>query len=199
MKLMVTMKEVPLDRLMHNDRPAYVHAGYGGRPVEEWPFFPFIQAWLQGSEQQARRDWIQWLEEQYRLYGAVPKHLGGMRSGSVHRGAMERAGLSIGEPPESAVRASVEALVDRRLEMVRSIRDRGFRPEEGEPVIAVPGRGAAGRQRLVLQGGHHRVATLRALGRETFPVLRRAPRIYAFAMVMKKRLKSWRQRSRGAA
>lgn len=199
MSLMATLQDVPLTRLVHNDRPAYVDAGYGARPVEEWPFFHFIRAYLQGSEQEARRDWIQWLEDQYRKYATIPKYQGGMQSGSVYRGAMERAGGATAEPSPGDIRASVESLVDRRLSMVRSIRDRGYRPEEGEPIIAVQGRDQTGRRCLILQGGHHRVATLCALGQATLPALRQAPRIYPLLMVMKKRLNGWRQRLRGAA
>lgn len=162
---------VNLEKIVHNDRPLYRCAGYGGRPITEWPFRGFIQQHLDGNARKAEEAWVSWLVSQFLRFEYEPKSRGGMRGGSVHRFSAERASIRTAEAlndpallSEADLRVGALVLVRRRLAMVESIRLQGYQSDLGDQIIGVH----AG-ERVVLQGGHHRAATLHVLGYDSLP------------------------------
>ena len=169
-------KDLPISLFVHNDRLSYVAECYGGKKVGEWPFYQFIYEYLHGDEQNARNDWVAWLEDQYSKYGTIEKSKGGMKGGSVYKGAMKNLNRQVNNIEHDSltaqdIRVGAELLVDRRLSLVRSIRDDGFIPGKGDRIIALM-RHTGSNRVFVLQGGHHRLATLYSLGYESLPNIR---------------------------
>ncbi len=166
------MSTVPISRLLHNNSQAYLQEGYGGQPIELWPFYIFISNYISGRIEEARSEWIEWLIEQYRRYKYWDKESGGMFGGSVHKGAsMIASGIKNEELiapnflSSDDIRKGAEMLVDRRLSMIDSIRTIGYRPELGSKFLGVIQPNGY----IVLKSGHHRAATLRALGYKDIP------------------------------
>ncbi len=171
MKTESDLVSVPLSNLMHDDSKAYLLEKYGARPIEEWPFYGFIQDYLAGNAHDARDRWVEWLVVQFGRYMYWRKKHGGMLGGSVHRFAQEFASCEnecLSDPgmisPEH-VQKGAGMLVDRRLILVDSIFSDGYRPELGDRVVGV----RRGRGGVMLKGGHHRAATLKALGYQELP------------------------------
>lgn len=156
---------LPLLSLVHDDRPSYIQAGYGGRSISEWPFYEFIRLYIAGYEQQCVDQWTEWLLQQFSKFQTTPKNKGGMFQGSVHRNAAEHSHVNTASAlqapellPEEDIRKGAQMLVYKRLKMVESIKVQGYLPENGDRIAAVR-KG----DRVVLFGGHHRAATLYAL------------------------------------
>jgi len=166
------MSTVPISILLHNNSQAYLQEGYGGQPIDVWPFYTFIIKYISGQTDEARSEWTDWLVEQFGRYKYWDKDSGGMFGGSVHKGAsnfFSRTNNNELIDPNSLssdnIRKGAEMLVDRRLSMFDSIRTTGYHPSLGSKVLGViqPDR------YIVLKSGHHRAATLRALGYENMP------------------------------
>ena len=164
--------DVELSRLLHDDKSLYVREGYGGKGIDYWPFFQFICQYLDGEEEKAKELWVEWLIGQYSKYGSLDKTLGGMSGGSVQVYALNFAGCkSPSSLNDSDIRHGAHMLVERRIEMIRSIRDEGFDVKKSgcETALKVTQNKNV---YYVLKGGHHRAATLFALGYMTFPNVR---------------------------
>jgi hypothetical protein len=171
-------RDVPLDRIRHNDRPVYMREGYGGQPIEAWPIYGFIQTYCEGDGEVARRDFGGWYREQLAKYWDVPVALGGMCRGSLYRlieaSHRERGARFDGDfehAREDIVARCIDERVEQRLSLVEAIRRDGYRPERAGRVLAVKGRGC-----VYMKGGHHRAAALKALGYDVFPGLVVLPR-----------------------
>jgi hypothetical protein len=165
-----TARDVPLERIRHDDRPIYVAEGYGGRSIDHFPPFRFYSALHAGRRCEAIDGFAAWYVRQFRTYGAVEKKQGGMRNGTLHRlllslGGGSDAGHAAAEADdEDLLRRAARLRAEQRMSLFESIRDLGYWVERTPPIIgAVRGRD------VYLTGGHHRAAALRVLGWTCLP------------------------------
>jgi len=164
-------KSVDLQLIVHNDRSEYVKAGYGGRPIELWPFYKFIRDHIYGDEDAARLEWVEWLTKEFQRTCMIPKKHGGMFRGSVHKLSLADSGddnsIAWDDPrllDNKKVYQGALRLVNSRLKMVDSIVSDGYIPSFGHPIVGETKKG-----KIFLNGGHHRAATLYALGYKSIP------------------------------
>ena len=165
--------DLSLEEVLHNDLEAYVTSGYGGKAISEWPFYGFISMWIGGRAAEAENLWVDWLLSEFDYYGSVRKSRGGMYQGSVHRYAINYSGgdncnLKWCKPDaldRTALYHGAHKLVERRVQMVDSIKNYGWKEMLSDSICAVEVRPG----RYVLKGGHHRAATLYALGYRVLP------------------------------
>lgn len=168
-------KDLNLEVVLHNDLEAYVSSGYGGAAISEWPFYRFISMYISGSAAEAEKLWVDWLLREFDDYGSVSKSRGGMYQGSVHRYATDyfngdNCNLGWCNPDSlnrNALLHGARVLVKRRFQMVESIKNDGWKGDLSDRICAV----RASQGRYVLKGGHHRAATLYALGYSVLPTV----------------------------
>ena len=186
---------VELSKLLHDDRSAYVLEGYGGKGIAQWPFFYFIRQFFDDDEVKAKNRWVDWLIDQHSKYGSFEKKNGGMYGGSVQKYALDIAGCqSPADLTDADIKHGAISLVERRIAMMRSIRDEGFNAKKNGRVIALK---VLRDKKIyyVMKGGHHRAAVLFALGYASFPnVLVVAPTTYKFLHFGRKVVNSIRKR-----
>lgn len=171
--LMRKIENLFLGDVVHNDLRAYLSSGYGGRHIDDWPFYFYIVMWIEGKHGDAKRLWVDWLLREFYQFGSIKKKSGGMYQGSVHRYAcncvssdnFDRAWHRPETLDWNAACHGAHELVERRLKMVESIKNNGWRSELSDRICAVK----LGPDRYVLKGGHHRAATLYALGYSVLP------------------------------
>ena len=157
--------------IVHNDLECYVESEYGGKKIKKWPFYTFIKEWIDGNYEQARNLWIEWLVNEFSRYCLEIKSKGGMYQGSVHRYAIDCANENKDEfwlnpnlLSKKFVIQGASMLVDRRIELIRSIRDKGYQINLNDPILAVKIK-----DYYVFKGGHHRVAIMSVLGYRNLP------------------------------
>ena len=168
-------KDLCLKQVLHNDLEAYVSSGYGGKPIAEWPFYRFISMWIGGRAAEAENLWVDWLLGEFARYGSVSKRRGGMYQGSVHRNACnysdgDNVVLTWCNPQaldRTALCHGAQELVERRIQMIDSMKNNGWKGDLSDRICAV----RASQGRYVLKGGHHRAATLYALGYSVLPTV----------------------------
>lgn len=163
--------DVMISELLHNDSRAYVQSGYGGKRIELWPFYTFMKMWVDGDHLHSRDLWIDWLVNEFYKNGFMRKSDGGMYQGSVHRYTLNYVSKSKSEAwqnpaliKEAHLRQGAASLVDKRIEMIRSVMEMGYREELADPIFAV----RTGSY-YVLKGGHHRAAIMHILGYDKLP------------------------------
>jgi len=157
--------------IIHNDLECYAETGYGGKDIKKWPFYTFIKEWINGNREQARSLWVDWLVNEFFKYCLVAKSKGGMYQGSVHHYAINFVTKNKNElwlNPSSIckifVRKGAEVLVNRRIEMIRSIVNNGYQINLKDPIYAVKEKNL-----YILKGGHHRATVMYILGHERLP------------------------------
>lgn len=160
-----------LSEIVHNDLECYIKSGYGGKNIKKWPFYYFIKNWIDGDCKNSRNKWIDWLTDEFFKYKFVEKSKGGMYQGSVHRYALNFLNKNKdqywNDPSllsKNYIEQGASVLVDRRIDMIRSIKDNGFQINLNDPIYAVNING-----KYVLKGGHHRAAVMFILGYEKLP------------------------------
>jgi len=157
--------------IIHNDLDCYAESGYGGKDIKKWPFYTFIQKLINGNSDQARRLWVNWLVNEFFKYCLVAKSKGGMYQGSVHRYAIDYVNKNKHELwldpsllSKIFVQKGAETLVDKRIEMIRSIINHGYQINLKDPIHAVKVKNL-----YVLKSGHHRATVMYILGYDTLP------------------------------
>jgi hypothetical protein len=185
-KALLKPRSVFLFDIVHNERSAYIRAGYGARPISEWPFYKFILLYIRGFEEQSVKEWTDWLVGQFHEFKTTPKSEGGMFRGSVHRFASQRScidTLKVLESPalltEEDVIYGVQVLIRQRLDVIDSIRVNGYCPGKSDKIFAVK-KG----DKIVFQGGHHRAAALYALN------YKRVPQVFVYPKYLW-RIRKW--------
>ena len=160
-----------LSNILHNDLKYYNESGYGGKQIEKWPFYKFIKLWVSGNYKQARDLWIEWLVNEFNKYGNKAKSKGGMYQGSVHHYSLNYVNKNKNEHWIDAllinkinVKKGAALLVDKRIELIRSVINKGYSVELTDPIFAVR-KG----NRYVLKGGHHRAAIMHVIGHDSLP------------------------------
>ena len=163
--------DIPLNVIFHNDLECYVKSKYGGKDIKIWPFYNFIKIWIEGNREQARNLWINWLVEEFTKYCLDIKSKGGMYQGSVHQYAVEHVSENKDEKwlnpiliSKINIKEGATFLVDKRIQMINSILNKGYQINTDDPIIAVKIK-----DRYVLKGGHHRATVLYILGYEKLP------------------------------
>lgn len=160
-----------LSDIVHNNLECYVQSGYGGKSIKNWPFYNFIKNWIEGDYKNSRNMWIDWLVNEFFKYNFKEKSKGGMYQGSVHSYALnfvnenrEKYWNNPSLLSENCVGQGAAMLVDRRIEMIRSIKDKGYQINLSDPILAVDIDG-----KYVLKGGHHRAVVMHVLGYKKLP------------------------------
>jgi hypothetical protein len=111
------------------------------------------------------------LVEEFTKYCLDIKSKGGMYQGSVHQYAVEHASENKDEKwlnpiliSKINIKEGATVLVDKRIQMINSILNKGYQINIDDPIIAVKIK-----DRYVLKGGHHRATVLYILGYEKLP------------------------------
>ena len=172
MKLLNT--DLVINDFVHNDLKCYVKSGYGGKNIKVWPFYKFIKMWVNGNRDQARILWINWLIKEFLRYRLDEKSIGGMFQGSVHRYAVDHININKKKCwlypsllSKTQVKQGAAALVDRRIKMISSIINKGYRINLKDPILVVKVNNY-----YVLKGGHHRATVMYVLGYKKLPGIR---------------------------
>ncbi len=160
-----------INDIVHNDLEYYIKSGYGGDHIKKWPFYKFIKMWVDGKSENARKLWAEWLVNEFNKYCLDVKSKGGMYQGSVHLYALKHINenknkfwLNPSLIDEKYVRRGAEMLVNKRIEMIRSVKENGYQLSLADQIYAVK----IG-SKYVLKGGHHRAAILHVLGQNNLP------------------------------
>ena len=163
--------DIVIDDIVHNDLMFYVKSDYGGKKIKKWPFYHFIKMWVGGDCDQARDLWIDWLVSEFNKYCIEVKSKGGMYQGSVHRYALNyidenkhKYWLDPSLISKMSMKQGAALLVDRRIELIRSIMNKGYLVDLADPIFAVRKSNL-----YVLKGGHHRAAIMHVLGHNNLP------------------------------
>jgi len=157
------LKDVPFEKIRHNDLICYQTEGFGGKHIEAWPPFTFFKEYIGGNKEKAKDDFVQWYHSQLKKYHHVPKGDGGMHKGSLYRLVESDAQRAFKDVGEESVQKSIVKRVEQRFSLLEKIRDEGYR--DGTELI----KGVKKNGDVYLVGGHHRAAILRALGYEILP------------------------------
>lgn len=168
---------VPFSQLRHNDLPAYVAAGYGGKELTEWPVYDFFLEYLSGDMGSATSAYESWYFEQLKDYADVPKSKGGMQFGSLYRLIEKETGKPFGEVTDLEKKKVISIRVRQRFALLARIVGEGYVPEKGDRIEAVK-KG----KYIYLKGGHHRAAALLALGEEVLPNVFVFPHPFVYAL-----------------
>lgn len=169
MKFLIS--NLKLSEIVHNDLECYIKSGYGGKYIENWPFYNFIKNWVEGDCKNSRSMWINWLTNEFFKYKLEKKSNGGMYQGSVHRYALNFLSKNKQEYwinpsllSESCVEQGAAMLIDRRIDMIRSIKNKGYQINLNDQIFAINLN-----TKYVLKGGHHRAVVMRILGYNELP------------------------------
>ena len=128
-------RDVPLEEIRHDDRPVFVSEGYGGRPITSFPPFEFYRLFHEGKRDEAFERFSAWYVDQFRKHESVPKKLGGMRNGTFHRLLLSLS--EDGAAGDDLLRRAARLRAEQRMAIFESIRDVGYQPALGKPVIGV--------------------------------------------------------------
>lgn len=161
------LRTVPISALKCEQRKVAIEEGWGGQTIDFFPSWGFYKMFNDGFEEKAVLAMQEWYYNRFvdrRLYD-VAKTNGGMRDGSLykliatphHDKGIELAGdLSNGD--ESLVREAIQTQVDRRFELLKSIRLHGYSCPWDYIITRKEG------SHYILIDGHHRVAALDVCG-----------------------------------
>lgn len=168
------LHDIPLQDIIHNDLEIYVKSGYGGKHIKDWPFYSFIKMWVKGDRENAENLWVNWLVKEFSKYSLVAKSRGGMYQGSVHRYILNYLNdnkhqywLDPSKISKISTQKGAKQLVDRRIDMITSVIDKGYKFNQNDPIFAIR-KGNF----YVLKGGHHRASIMYVLGYDKLPKVR---------------------------
>ena len=157
-----TVEDIPITKLLHDDKYAYKKEGHGGKPVEEWPIYHFFKLYHSCEKEKAESLFVEWYIDQYRKYANVNKSKGGMRKGSLDRLYKD---MKSGNNVDTSFREAVVERVKQRFQLLESILSSGYKPRDTNPVRAFMFKNGY----YMIFGGNHRVAVLAALDYELIP------------------------------
>ena len=164
-------QDLRIDELRSVNLPVYVGEGYGGRSIDRFPPYGFFALHLTGRQQEATDAFRAWYAEQFQKYVAVPKYIGGLHMGSLHRLVIDvhrKHGIRL--LPEACdwnaemLDEAIAMRVAQRFELLDAIKVWGYDQTRTEDILASFHDG-----HIYLRGGHHRAAILRALGESVLP------------------------------
>ena len=163
--------DIPINNIIHNDLEFYVKSGYGGKRLKDWPFYRFINIWVKGEHKKAKDLWVDWLVHEFSKYKLKVKSKGGMFQGSVHQNALKyiydnkyKYWLDPSGISKTNIKKGAKLLVDKRVEMIQSVMNKGYQVNFSDPIFAVR-KGDL----YMLKGGHHRASIMHILGHDKLP------------------------------
>jgi hypothetical protein len=162
---------ISIDNIVHNNLSCYIKSGYGGKEINKWPFYIFIKMYIDGKSELSRDLWVDWLLEQFIKHCLEVKSEGGMYQGSVHRYSVDLIDQKKDEywlNPKLLSRTDIKKgatiLVNKRIEMISSILNKGYQINLDDPIIAVKIK-----KQYVLKSGHHRASVMHILKCDKLP------------------------------
>lgn len=169
------IRNIPLRDLLHNDKPAYMDEGFGRQPLDQWPVHGFFKLYIQGREDEAASRFTDWYVLQFLRHATVGKARGGMYQGSLYRlieGLHEEQGKGFCPSRHvvdtALLEQGVRQRVTQRLSFIARIRDEGFDKHYDPDYVD----GVRWNDGVIMQGGHHRAASLMVLGYHNMPRMR---------------------------
>ena len=176
--MIMFLNDIPLSLIRHNDLPCYVKEGYGAKSIEEWPMYTFFLSYHQGRKEQAIKDFVEWYDDQLAKYHATAKAEGGMYRGSLYTLIEKHCAVPFAEVDSVCKAEAVRERVLQRFHLYEVIQEEGYRPERAERILAFKKNGC-----VYLEGGHHRAAILRVLGKDTLPSVLVFPNQFIYNLV----------------
>lgn len=157
-------KNVPFEKIIHNDFPCHVKEGFGNKHISEWPVYDFFCLYRDGNRKEATEKYVSWYEGMLERNGEIPNiKYGGFYKGSLYRMIEGEAGVPYEQVSQDIKRRVIEKRVEERFALLDDIKRDGYKPEI-ERVDAVKKNG-----QVCLKGGHHRAVILLALGYTEMP------------------------------
>jgi hypothetical protein len=172
------LRDIPLSLIRHNDLPCYVKEGYGAKPIEMWPVYNFFSLYQHGEKEQAIQNFVTWYDEQLLKYSHTPKSEGGMCKGSLYTLIENYCNVPFEEVDPLCKTKAIRERVMQRFHLFEVIQQEGYRPERAERILAFKKNGC-----VYLEGGHHRAAILRVLGKDTLPSVLVFPNQFIYNLV----------------
>lgn len=167
---------IPMELIRCDNKRVHVLEGFGGKRITAWRVHKIIEIYISGRKAQAKSEYVDWYWSQFRRYAMVPKRVGGMYRGSLfslvqraHRMHGLRFNGRVDRANECIVQRCIEDQVVKRFGLVDSVIEKGYSPRSRDPISVIGKHGL-----YYLIEGHHRVATLSALG------YREVPNLYSF-------------------
>lgn len=158
------LRDIPLTNIRHNDLLCYMKEGYGAQAIEAWPMYRFFSLYYSGEKEMAIQSFASWYEEQLLKYHNTPKSEGGMYKGSLYTLIENYCKVPFREVDPLCKARAIRERVTQRFHLFEVIQREGYRPERAERILAFKKKGL-----VYLEGGHHRAAILRVLGKDTLP------------------------------
>jgi len=159
--------KIPLNKLIHNNLSVYINSGYGGKVIDDWPFYNFICLYLNNNKDESRKLWTQWLASEFYKNCTLSKKVGGMFNGSIHKFVInnikdeslkKKYYLTPKLIPERYLLNSINNFIDKKYILINSIKKNGFIESKIDKITSFQDRDF-----YILKGGHHRVAILKSL------------------------------------
>lgn len=155
-----------MEQIRCDDKRVHILEGFGGNKITTWRVHEIISLYIAGEATKAKEQYIDWYWSQLRKYATVPKRHGGMYRGTlfrlIHRAHRVRGLRFTGQVDRAnavIIQDCIENQVNKRFALVDSVVSDGYSPRSKAPIAVVPKQGL-----YYLLEGHHRVATLNALG-----------------------------------
>ena len=145
--------KIPLNKLIHNNLSVYINSGYGGKVIDDWPFYNFICLYLNNNKDESRKLWTQWLASEFYKNCTLSKKVGGMFNGSIHKFVIN----NIKDESLKKKYYLTPKLIPERY-LLNSIKKNGFIESKIDKITSFQDRDF-----YILKGGHHRVAILKSL------------------------------------
>ena len=156
---------VSINKILHVDRPVYNKEGYAGKTVFSWPIYRFFKLYHSGQKEKALQSFTDWYTEQYKKYSGCGKSKGGMKGGTLEK---LYHNLQKNYNGNTSFENAVEIRVKQRFSLFESILTQGYIINESAPLQALKTNND---QFILLNGGHHRVAILAAIGYNEIPMV----------------------------
>lgn len=159
---------VPINKIIHANKPAYVFEERAGKSIYHWPVYQFFKLYHSGEIDDAKSFFLKWYIDQYSKYAEIDKSKGGMKGGSLDRLVKKLPSQIV---KENFLEKVILERVQQRFELFESIRSTGYIPNNDFPVKTI----RTHNDKFKLLSGHHRTAILAALGYNS------VPNVYVFA------------------
>lgn len=162
--------KVPISKVYYSRKKCYVDEGFGGQKIILSPIYRFFKEYIHGDKQLAINAYCDWYQDQFSKYHNISKANGGLYKGSLYRLIVKnhikanREFLGIKVSDKKIIEDSISQRVAQRFALVERIINDGYVADLTDPITAIKKNG-----KYFLQGGHHRVCILAAMGEKFIP------------------------------
>ena len=162
--------KVPISKIYYSRKKCYVNEGFGGQQIILSPIYRFFKEYIHGDKQMAIEAFCDWYRDQFNKYHNVSKKFGGMYMGSLYRLVIEnhrkahQEFSNVKEANLEIVEISIRQRVAQRFALADQIIEEAYEVNFSDPITAIKKKG-----KYFLQGGHHRVCILAAMGEKFIP------------------------------